>query len=136
MTTKTLMKLIADLLPNQGETLNWVIRGEIGDDDIDENKNMIAVVHCASQEEIIYNNFTFKLSCALTGQVLLNALTPEQIHDETTALYKALVSLIGSLKYTELGDSTVLEGTVGVLETDTNELYWNFSVPFTLYVQF
>ena len=79
MNAKILMKYIAAQLPTQGTSLNWIIRGEAGTDEIDENKNLIAVVHTIKQEEIIYRNFTFKMDCSLTGQILLNALTPEEI---------------------------------------------------------
>lgn len=136
MNTKSLMKYIASQLPNKGTTLNWIIRGEAGTDEIDENKNLIAVVHCTKQEEIIFRNFTYKLDCALTGQILLNALTQEQIDTEVAGIYDTIADFVMSLKYTDCDGAIVMEGKCGNVETATEELYYVFSIPFTLFAQF
>lgn len=136
MTTKSLMKYVASQLPKQGISLNWDIRGEIGNENVDENKTLIAVCHCANQSEIIYNNFTFKLDCALTGQILLNALTTDKIEEEVNALYDAIATYTKNLKYTDCNGPVVMQGTCGALSVDVDSLYYTFSVPFTLYTQF
>lgn len=136
MNTKSLMKYIASQLPNNGTALNWIIRGEAGTDEIDENKNLIAIVHCGKQEEIVYRNFTYKLECALTGQILLNTLTQEEMDNEVSALFDTIADYVMSLKYTDCGGVVVMEGRCGNVETTTDELYYVFSVPFTLYAQF
>ena len=136
MNAKVLMKYIAAQLPTQGTSLNWIIRGEAGTDEIDESKNLIAVVHTIKQEEIIYRNFTFKMDCALTGQILLNALTPEEIDNEVSQLFNSVANYVKGLKYTDCDGIIVMEGTCGNVETTTDELYYTFAIPFTLFAQF
>lgn len=136
MTTKSLMKYIAGQLPSQGVEMQWDIRGEIGDQEVDENKTLIAVCHCANQSEIVYNNFTFRLDCALTGQILLNALSEEEIETEVNALYDSLALYIKSLKYTNCEGPIVMQGTTGALSVDKDSLYYIFTIPFTLFTQF
>lgn len=136
MNAKILMKYIAAQLPTQGVSLNWIIRGEADSESVDENKNMIAVTHCINQEEIVYGNFSYKLQCALTGQILLNALTPEEVNDEVSTLFNALATYIKSLRYTDCDGAIVMDATCGMLSTETDELYYSFSIPFTLFAQF
>ena len=136
MNTKSLMKYVAGQLPNQGIEMQWDIRGEIGTEEVDENKTLIAAVHCANQTEIVYRNFTYKLDCALTGQVLLNALTPEAIEQEVEAIWDSLATYIKSLRYTDCDGAIVMEGTCGALMVETDNLYYTFTIPFTLFVQF
>lgn len=136
MNTKTLMKYIAEKLPNQGINMQWTIRGEVGSDEIDENKNLIAVCHCANQTEIIYGNFTYKLDCALTGQILINALTDEAMNEEVEALWDSLCTYIKSLRYADCDGVIVMEGTCGALNVEADELYHTFNIPFTLFAQF
>lgn len=136
MTVKKLMEYIASQLPQHGSEMNWIIRGEVGTEEVDENKNLIAVTNCIAQSEIIFANFTYKLDCQLVGQILLNALTGEQLDNEVSALYEALSNYVKSLHYTDCNGPIVLQGVCNNIETSTDELYYNFTVPFTLYVQF
>lgn len=136
MNTKTLMKYIAGQLPQQGINMQWTIRGEIGSDEIDENKNLLAVCHCGNQTEIIYGNFTYKLDCSLTGQILINALTEEAMNEEVEALWDALCTYIKSLRYADCDGVIVMEGTCGALNVEADELYHTFNIPFTLFAQF
>lgn len=130
------MKYIAEQIPNQGINMRWDIRGEIGTEEIDENKTLIAVCHCANQTEIIYGNFTYKLDCALTGQILINAMEQSDIDNEVEALSDALATYIKSLKYADCDGAIVMEGTCGALTTETDNLYFTFIIPFTLFAQF
>ena len=130
------MSHIANQLPTQGISMQWDIRGEIGTDEVDENKTLVAVCHVANQTEIIYGNFTYKLDCHLTGQILLNALEQEAISAETDALYNSLANYIKSLKYTDCDGAIIMDATCGALMVETDNLYYNLSIPFTLYVQF
>lgn len=136
MNTKSLMKYIAQQLPAQGINLSWDIRGEIGNEEIDENKTLIAVCHCLGSNEIVYRNFTYNMNCQLTGQILLNCLSGDKISEEVDALYNALANYIKSLHYTDCDGAIILEGTCGALNVETDNLYYVFSIPFTLYTQF
>ena len=136
MNTKSLMKWVAEQLPTQGINMQWDIRGEIGTEEVDENKTLIAVCHCIGQNELIHGNFTYRLNCALTGQILLNALTQEDIDNEVNALFQSMAVFVKGLKYTEADSAVIMQGTCGNVETETDNLYFSFAVPFTLYTQF
>lgn len=136
MNTNTLMSHIANQLPKQGLSMQWDIRGEIGSGEIDENKTLVAVCHVANQAEIVFGNFTYKLDCHLTGQILLNALEKEAIAAEADSLYDSLANYIKSLNYTDCDGAIVMEGTCGALMVETDNLYYTFTIPFTLFVQF
>lgn len=130
------MGYIAKQLPTQGVNMQWDIRGEIGSGEIDENKTLVAVCHCANQSEIIYGNFTYKMECYLTGQILLNALDKDALNNEVEALYDALATYIKSINYSDCDGAIVMDATCGALTVETNDIYYNFTIPFILFAQF
>lgn len=135
MNIKILTKYIANQLQSQVDNF-WILRGEITNEEIDENKNGIAVVHVDKQEEIVYRNYTYRLEGALTGQIMLNAMTVAEIDQKVENITHALITYIKSLKYTEVESCVLIEGKAGNVATDTDEIYFTFSIPFTVFAQF
>jgi hypothetical protein len=135
MNIKILTKHIAQELQSQVDNF-WILRGEVTNEEIDENKNGIAVIHVNKQEEIVYHNHTYRLEGALTGQILLNSLTPDEIDQKVENITNALIIYIKALKYTEIDNCVLLEGISGNVATETDEIYFTFSIPFTVYAQF
>lgn len=136
MNIKNLLKYIISQLPTEGINLNWIIRAEVDTDEIDENQNLIALMQCVNQSELIYDNGTYKLDCNLTGQILIGALTTEEIDAELHAVYQSLFDYIKLLNYSNCDGAIVMDATIRNLELGVDNLYYTFTIPFTLYVQF
>lgn len=134
--TKSLMQYIASQLPTQGVIMQWDIRGDVSNQDIVPDNTLIAVCHCDKQSEIIYGNYTQELTCTLTGQVMINALSISDIDTEVQALFDALSTLLKSYRYTEANGPLILDGVCSNVDTTIDNLYYVFAIDFTLHVQF
>lgn len=63
-------------------------------------------------------------------------MTTEDIHKVLDDLQTAIYEYIGSLRYTEIGDAVVLQGTCDSIITKPRAEYWIFELPMNLVVQF
>lgn len=116
--------------------LDWDIRGEIPNEEIDETKNAIAIFHLNNQDEVIQGNKTLKLDVALTGQIIFGNLTKEEVIEELKELEITVNNYFSDISYRNVLDAVLLECNVGLLEFGTDELYLNFTIPLEMYVQF
>lgn len=117
--------------------VKWDFRGEV-DDDIDLVSDMIALLQFESNTEEIYGNRTQRLVGSLTGQFLIGARTAAECEQHLNVMSQVIMDYIGGLKYTEVGDAVVLQGTTDVISysigQDKNHFGW--SIPIDLVVQF
>lgn len=134
--SKSLMNYIASQLPTQGVQMQWDIRGEVSNQEVVEDNTLIAVCHCDTQREMIYGNFTQELTCNLTGQVMLNALSINDLDTEVQSLFDSLAKLVKSFRYTEANGPLILDGICSNVTTEIDNLYYTFNIEFTLHVQF
>lgn len=139
MTTNTdLLNALAKQIPyDPSASLAWVIRGELGSDEIETDKSLIAVLHLIGQNEVVQGNFTLDLDCALSGQVIIGTATINEIKKEVEKLYNSVALWLKEFRYTEVLESVVIEGKPsGNLESGVDGLYYTFTIPFTLIVQY
>lgn len=139
MTTNTdLLNALAEQIPyDPSASLGWIIRGELGSDEIETDKSLIAVLHLIGQNEVVQGNFTLALDCALSGQVIIGTATISEIKKEVEKLYNSVALWLNEFRYTEVLDSVVIEGKPsGNLESGVDGLYYTFTIPFTLIVQY
>lgn len=139
MTTNTdLLNALAAQIPyDPSASLAWIIRGELGSDEIETDKSLIAVLHLIGQNEVVQGNFTLALDCALSGQVIIGTATISEIKKEVEKLYNSVALWLKEFRYTEVLDSVVIEGKPsGNLESGVDGLYYTFTIPFTLIVQY
>lgn len=138
MTTNTelLNELAAQIPYNPSADLEWIIRGELGNDEIETDKSLIAVLHLVGQNEVVQGNFTLALDLALSGQVLIGTATISDLRKEVEKLYNSVASWLRDFSYTGVLDAIVIEGKMsGNLESGVDGLYYTFSMPITLIVQ-
>lgn len=139
MTTNTdLLNALAAQIPyDPSASLAWIIRGELGSDEIETDKSLIAVLHLIGQNEVVQGNFTLALDCALSGQVIIGTATISEIKKEVEKLYNSVALWLKEFRYTEVLESVVIEGKPsGNLESGVDGLYYTFTIPFTLIVQY
>lgn len=139
MTTNTelLNELAAQIPYNPSADLEWIIRGELGNDEIETDKSLIAVLHLVGQNEVVQGNFTLALDLALSGQVLIGTGTISDLRKEVEKLYNSVASWVRDFSYTAVLDAIVIEGKMsGNLESGVDGLYYTFSMPITLIVQY
>lgn len=139
MTTNTdLLNELAKSIPyNPSSELEWIIRGELSSDEIDTDKSLIAVLHLIGQNEVVQGNYTFSLDIALSGQVVIGTATITDIKREVEKLYNTVAEWLREYKYTEVLDTVVIEGKMsGNLESGTEGLYYTFTIPINLIVQY
>lgn len=139
MTTNTdLLNALAAQIPyDPSASLAWIIRGELGSDEIETDKSLIAVLHLIGQNEVVQGNFTLALDCALSGQVIIGTATISEIKREVEKLYNSVALWLKEFRYTEVLESVVIEGKPsGNLESGVDGLYYTFTIPFTLIVQY
>lgn len=120
--------------PNNS-VINWDFRGDVGDM-IEYDNTMIGIISFNSSTEEIYGNRTQRLNGSLTGQIYIEQLTNEQIYEALDQMQSILYDYIGSLRYTEIGDAVVLQGTADSILTEPKDNYWNFVLPIDIVVQF
>lgn len=113
----------------------WDFRGEVGDM-VEYDKTLIGVVSFDTSTEEIYGNRTQRLEGTLTGQIFTEQMTNTEIHDVLNQLQKILYDYIGSLRYTEIGDAVVCQGTCDSILSQPSGNYWKFILPLNLVVQF
>lgn len=139
MTTNTdLLNALAAQIPyDPSASLAWIIRGELGSDEIETDKSLIAVLHLIGQNEVVQGNFTLALDCALSGQIIIGTATISEIKKEVEKLYNSVALWLKEFRYTEVLESVVIEGKPsGNLESGVDGLYYTFTIPFTLIVQY
>lgn len=139
MTTNTdLFQELARMIPyNPASKLEWVIRGDVSSDEVENDKSLIAVMHLLSQYEVVKGNFTMQLDCALSGQVIIGTATTSEIKKEVEVLFYSVMAWLKELHYTPVLDAIVIEGKHnGNLETGIEGLYYTFTIPFRLIVQY
>lgn len=139
MTTNTdLLNALAAQIPyDPSASLAWIIRGELGSDEIETDKSLIAVLHLIGQNEVVQGNFTLALDCALSGQVIIGTATISEIKKEVEKLYNSVALWLKEFRYTEVLESVVIEGKPsGNLESGVDGLYYTFTIPFSLIVQY
>lgn len=136
-TTDFLIAIANELTETQPESaFRWCIRGEIPNEEIDENKNLIAVLHLTAQDEVIPRNKTLRLSCSLTGQVLVGEYTVEAIKREIELLELHFNEYLLDAHFKEVEDAILIEANANGVETSTENLYLNFSIPCEIVAQF
>lgn len=139
MTTNTdLLNTLAAQIPyDPSASLAWIIRGELGSDEVETDKSLIAVLHLIGQNEVVQGNFTLALDCALSGQVIIGTATISEIKKEVEKLYNSVALWLKEFRYTEVLEGVVIEGKPsGNLESGVDGLYYTFTIPFTLIVQY
>lgn len=113
----------------------WDFRGEVGDM-IKYDKTLIGVVSFNTSTEEIYANRTQRLEGTLTGQIFTEQMSNSDIYTVLDEMQAILYDYIGSLRYTEIGDAVVLQGTCDSILTQPSGEYWTFILPINLVVQF
>lgn len=137
-TTQEFLEQIANDIKGAHENnlLDWDIRAEVPNEEIEESKSAIAIIHLNQQDEIIQGNKTLKLDTALTGQIIFGDLTKEQVIAELKELEITVNNYFSDISYRNVLDAVLLECNVGLLEFGSDELYLNFTLPLEMYVQF
>ncbi len=134
---EALNQIAVDLKKNQPEsTFHWDIRGEIPNEEIDENKNLIAILHLKTQDEIIPNNKTMRIFADLSGQILIREYSNETIKKEVAQIEEYIQGFISSLYFYEVQDALILEANSSMIETATDEIYLTFNLPLEFVIQF
>lgn len=133
----TLNELLEELAKELNSRLtNWEVLAEIPNNEILENKNMIAILHMTANDEVIKGNKTFRLDLALTGQIMMQEFTKEFIIEQIKEIELTVANFCKELHYTEAKDCVLIEGTSDLCEYGQSDIYMNFTVPFELIVQF
>lgn len=128
-------KNIVDLIRAElGET-DWRLFSDLGE--LTDEKDKIAYFAISSNNDLIYNNLTMECSCELVATVLFEERTNEEIREEINNLSEAFYEVINNLaKYEELECSAIYLGhQMDVPSTSTDDLYFSFVQPITLYIQ-
>lgn len=139
-TTQSLTRLIAkelqDSRPDTADAV-WDIRGEIADDVV-YSADLIAILMFTSNTEEVYGNRTQRMTGQLVGQFLIGEHTPEECEAELNILLETAYSYIGSLRYTEVGDAVVIQGTCDNFSyaKAANGIHYSWELPIELIVQF
>lgn len=115
--------------------LEWRFHGELGDL-IEYDNSMIGVIQFATSTEEIYGNRTQRLEGTLTGQVICEQADNHDIQRALDQLQAIVYDYIGGLRYTDVGDAVVLQGTCDSILTNTDGQKWTFVLPLNLVVQF
>lgn len=133
----TLNELLEELASELNNRLtNWDVLAEIPNDEILENKNMIAILHMTENEEVIKGNKTFRLDLAMTGQIMLKEYEKQFIVEQVKELEQTVATFCKELHYSEILHCVLIEGTSNLIEYGTSDIYMNFTIPFELIVQF
>lgn len=77
-----------------------------------------------------------RLEATLSGQILVESMDNDTIRKHLDDLQTALYQLIGSYRYTEVGDAVVIQGTCDGIVSVPKGNYWEFDLPFNVVVQF
>ena len=139
MTTNTdlLNELAASIPYDPSAELQWIIRAELDSDEVETDKSLIAVLHLTGQSEVVEGNFTMSLDCSLSGQILIGTATISNLKREIEKLFNAVMVWLRTFRYTEILDAVVIEGRPsGNIESGVDGLYYTFSIPFNLIVQY
>lgn len=120
--------------PNNS-THQWNFRGEVGDM-VKYDRSLIGVVSFETSTEEIYANRTQRLEGSLSGEIATEQMTNADIHTVLDELQSVIYDYIGSLRYTEIGDAVVLQGTCDSILTQPSGEYWKFIIPLNIVVQF
>ena len=139
MTTNTeSLNALAQQIPyDPSASLEWIIRGELVSDEVEHDKSLIAVLHTTAQSEVVEGNMTLRLDCSLTGQAIIGTAPLSALRLEVERLYNTVATWLRDFRYTEVLEAVVIEGKPnGNLETGVDGLYFTFSIPLTLIVQF
>lgn len=140
MTTVTsfLKKIASELSAQQpaDSIKKWDFRAEVPNDEIDENKTLIAVLHMTSQNEVVKFNYTLHLNCSLTGQILIGEMTQEEVMEEVHTIWATAVEYLTPISMKPVEDAILLQAVTGGVETGVEGYYINFSIPIDFYVQF
>lgn len=115
--------------------LKWDFRGEVGDM-VEYDKTMIAILSFNDSQEEIYGNRTQRLTGQLTGQIMVEQLADNDIYMLLDQMQSIIYDYIASLRYTEVGDAMVLQGTCDSVLTQNKGEYWGFILPIEVIVQF
>lgn len=124
-----------NLLTPSDSPLKWNFRGEVGDM-IEHDRSLIGIVSFETSTEEIYNNRTQRLEGTLTGQICTEQMTNENIYKVINQMQRIIYDYIRSLRYTEIGDAVVLQGTCDSILTQPSGEYWQFILPMNIVVQF
>ena len=139
MTTNTelLNELAAQIPYDPSAELEWIIRGELATDEIETDKSLIAVLHLIGQSEVVQGNYTLALDVALSGQAIIGTASIYDLRKEVERLYNSVAVWLRGFRYSEVLDAVVIEGRPnGNLESGVDGLYYTFTIPFALIVQY
>lgn len=114
----------------------WDIRAEIPNEEIVENKNLIAILHLKSQEEIIHKNRTMRLYADITGQILVKEYSNDIVRNEVKLFEEYIQNFTSSLGYTEILNVIIIEANSGLIETGSDSIYLTFNLPLEFVIQF
>lgn len=122
-------------LQPQESSVKWDIRGEIGDMQL-YDKTLIAIVNFNESTEELYGNRTQRLTGSVTGQIFTEQMANGEVYEVLDEFQAVAYDYIGALRYTEIGDAVVLQGTCDSILSTPKGNYWNFILPIDLVVQF
>lgn len=125
---------MSQLTPNNS-TLRWDFRGEVGDM-VEYDRTLIGILSFSDSQEEIYGNRTQRLTGQLQGQIMVEQMTTAEIYTMLDQMQAILYDYIGTLRYTEIGDAVVIQGTCDSILTHNNGEYWDFTLPMEIIVQF
>lgn len=131
ITNNQLMKeMLTDFEPQEG----WDFRAEYTKDEVDETRNMLGVFHIVGQDEMLVGHKTYKFVCALTGQMMMSAMTLSDFHRNVGEIYDRLSAQMAGYNYTIKEGCQIIHADCELAEVAEDGLYYTFDVPFTLIV--
>lgn len=114
----------------------WCFRGTLPNDEVDENKTLLAVLHCTSQDEVVKFNHTLRLDCNLTGTILIGEMTTGDVQDEVMKIFSAAQLYFKSLAMQPIEDAILLQAIAHGVQTEIDGYYMSFTIPVEIYAQF
>lgn len=112
----------------------WVFRAEYTKEEIDETKNMLAVFHVVAQDEMLTGHKTYKMVCALTGQMMMSSMPLSDFHANVGEIYTRLATQMAGYDYTVKEGCQIIHADCELAEVADDALYYTFDIPFTLIV--
>lgn len=100
------------------------------------DRTMIGIVSFNTSSEEVYGNRTQRMDGQLTGQIMIEQLTNEEVLKVLNDMQRILYDYIKSMRYTELGDAVIIQGTCDSIITQQKTPYYEFVMPIQLIVQF
>lgn len=114
--TSLLANALSQQQPNNS-LLNWDFRGEVADM-VEYDNTLIGIVSFSTSTEEVYGNRTQRMEGSLTGQILIEQMTNADVLLCLNQLQTIIYDYIAGLRYTELGDAVIIQGTCDSILTE------------------